>query len=281
MTKTRLAATATILLGVAAVATAAPAHTAQAADVPPAIAAAVNDNPHRTDAQKARDRYRNPAQTLAFFGIEPGMTVVEPLPGWYTEILGPLLAADGTYIGVNLPPHAYGSAERQARVHRWRDSFVASRADVFGPRAHARFLLTEDGFSAPDSVDAIVAFRSTHGWIYRGIADEVFAEFYRVLKPGGVLGIVQHRDREDSAYNAYDRRGYLKESLVIDLVENAGFKLEAKSEINANPKDTKDYEIGVWALPPRLRVDDEALKEKHRAIGESDRMTLKFVKPAG
>lgn len=245
-----------------------------------AIDRAVNDNPFRSEDQKARDRYRHPAETLAFFGATPGMTVVEPLPGWYTEILGYLLKDKGSYIGVNMPPRLSADTERRARTHAWRDSFIAAKGALFGPRAYARFLLTEDGLAAEDSVDLILAVRSTHGWVYAGQAGDVMAEFFRVLKPGGVLGIVQHRENEDSPNTIEDQRGYLKESFVIALAEAAGFELAAKSEINANPKDSKDYERGVWELPPVLAVKDEALKEKHRAIGESDRMTLKFIKPA-
>lgn len=245
-----------------------------------AIDRAVNDNPYRTPEAKARDVYRHPAETLRFFGIRPDMTVVEPLPGWYTEILAALLKDKGSYIAVNMPPRLSNDPERRAAIHGWRDSFIASKGDLFGPRAYARFLLTEDGFAAENSVDAILAFRSTHGWVYSGVAGDVMAEFFRVLKPGGVLGIVQHRENEDSPNRIEDRRGYLKESFVISLAEAAGFRLADKSEINANPKDSKDYKRGVWELPPVLAVSDESLKPKHLEIGESDRMTIKFIKPA-
>lgn len=257
---------------------AAPALAADAPDVN-AIETAVNQNPHRTDEQKARDVYRHPVETLAFFGLRPDMTVIEPLPGWYTEILGVMLKDTGTYIAVNFPPDPAGDLERQARSHRWRDMFIPSKAEVFGPNAHARFLLTEPGVAAPGSVDAVLAMRVFHGWVYSGKADEVLAELFRVLKPGGVLGIVQHREDPDADRTPYDRRGYLKQDFVIGAVENAGFELVGTSEINANPDDTKDYDRGVWALPPSLAVEDPALKEKHREIGESDRMTLKFIKP--
>ena len=246
-----------------------------------AIEAAVNDNPYRTPEQMARDTYRHPAETLAFFGLEPDMTVAEVLPGWYTEIFGHLLKDNGTYFAINLPPDPHGDPDRFRRMHAWRNGYIASKGELFGDRAFARFLLSDIGFTAPESVDMVLMFRAFHGWVYSGVVDEALDEVYRVLKPGGVLGIVQHRERPDADYTAYDRRGYVKQEFVIDVARNAGFELAEASEINANPDDTKDYEIGVWALPPSLAVDDLDLQRKHRAIGESDRMTLKFVKPAG
>jgi len=249
-----------------------------------AIEAAVNDNPHRTDEQMARDEYRHPVETLSFFGIEPDMTVAEALPGWYTEILAHLLREEGRFIGFNMHPDNYAdSPEYREAVTEWKESFSEENAELFDgmmDRAHARFVAGGDsGLAEPGSVDAVIAMRAFHGWVGRGVADEVVAEIYRALKPGGIFGVVQHREDEDSENTPEDYRGYLKESFVIETVENAGFELLEKSEINANPKDTKDYEIGVWALPPSLRVDDPEKKEKHREIGESDRMTLKFRKP--
>jgi len=246
-----------------------------------AIGAAVNDNPYRTPEQVARDKHRHPVETLTFFGLEPDMTVAEVLPGWYTEILGHVLEGRGTYFAINLPPDPHGDPERFRRMHAWRDGFIASKGELFSDRAFTRFLLSDVGFAAPESVDMVLMFRAFHGWVYSGKVDEALAEIYRVLKPGGVLGVVQHRERPDAEYTAYDRRGYLKQRFVIDVARNAGFELAETSEINANSDDTKDYEIGVWALPPTLAVDDPELQRKHRAIGESDRMTLKFVKPAG
>lgn len=241
-----------------------------------AIEAAVNDNPYRTEAQMARDQYRHPVETLSFFGLRPDMTVAEALPGWYTEILAQLVKDDGSYIAIHRPPEAGGNDERNA--HEWRDTYIDD-SGKFGARAFARFQLQPAGFAAPNSVDAVLVIRALHGAVYDGVADEVLDEIYRVLKPGGVLGIVQHREDPDSDNTPYDRRGYLKERFVVGLVESAGFELAGRSEINANPDDTKDYEIGVWALPPRLYYGEEG-RAKFLEIGESDRMTLKFVKPA-
>lgn len=251
---------------------------AQEPAISPELAAAIDDNPWRTAEQKARDRYRHPAETLAFFGVRPEMTVVEPLPGWYTEILGPLLREKGRYIAVNMRRET-NPAEGEGPD--WPQTFLAGKTTMLGENARAAYLLTDEGLAPDGSVDAILSIRAFHGWVYSGVIDRVLAEFHRSLKPGGVFGIVQHREFEESANTPADRRGYLKESFVIETVEAAGFELAATSEINGNPADTKDYEIGVWALPPRLYGDDVEAKRTHARIGESDRMTLKFVKPAG
>lgn len=251
---------------------------AQEPVISPELAAAVHDNPWRTAEQKARDGYRHPAETLAFFGVGPESTVVEPLPGWYTEILGPLVRERGRYIAVNMPREPRPG---EAAPPPWPETFLAGKETMLGDRARAAVLLTDEGFAPENSVDAILSIRAFHGWVYSGDIDRVLAEFYRSLKPGGVFGVVQHREFEDSPHTPADQRGYLKESFVIEKAEAAGFRLVAKSEINANPADTKDYEIGVWALPPTLYGKDVEAKRRHIRIGESDRMTLKFVKPAG
>jgi len=249
-----------------------------------AIRAAVNDNPLRTPEQMARDKYRHPVETLRFFGIEPGMTVAEALPGWYTEILAHLLREEGRYIGFNLHPDNYADSPRyQEAVAQWRENFTEENAELFAgmeDRADARFVAGGEGtgIAEPGSVDAVIAMRAFHGWVGRDVADAVLADIHSALKPGGTFGVVQHREDESSENTPEDGRGYLKQSFVIETVENAGFELVGTGEINANPKDTKDYEPGVWALPPSLRVDDPELREKHLEIGESDRMTLKFVK---
>ncbi len=248
--------------------------------ISPAILDAVGNNPYRTPEQMARDRYRHPAETLAFFEVGPEMTVAEPLPGWYTEILGFLLRDEGHYIALNLPPRQRGNDAGEAPKKGWSERFMERYGTMLGPNARAAYLLTDEGFAPGNSVDRILAFRAFHGWVYAGVVDRVLAEFHRALRPGGILGIVQHRENEDSPHTPADRRGYLKQSFVIATVEAAGFKLVGTSEINANPEDSKDYDIGVWALPPTLRVDDLETRRAHMRIGESDRMTLKFVKVA-
>lgn len=259
----------------------APETDAKAAPADPAgdpIVAAVQANPHRSDAQAARDVYRHPVETLRFFGLEPDQTVTEQLPGWYTEILGALLAEDGHYIAVNEHPsllpedHPY----RPGRA-RFVDDFDTDRP-VFGERAEAATLGGPEPMIPDASVDTALVIRATHGMVYAGTLEPMLAEYFRILKPGGVLGIVQHREDPASQNTPADRRGYVKESDVIEWVTAAGFELAEKSEINANPKDTKDHPPGVWALPPVLTLGDEN-RDTYLAIGESDRMTLKFVKP--
>lgn len=241
---------------------------ATATAVNPAIRAAVDD-PARPEAERARDQYRHPAETLAFFGLKPDMTVVEIAPGagWYTNILAPVLAAKGQYVGVlTVAPRAEKrNAELKARI--------AAEPDRYGK---ARFVaMTADG-SWADGLDAdlVLTFRNAHDFAKN--AEVVFGAFFRALKPGGVLGIVDHRLPED---RTTPTDSYIKESDVIRFATDAGFRLDARSEINANPKDTADYPKGVFALPPTLTHGDTD-REKYLAIGESDRMTLRFVKPA-
>ncbi|WP_395344154.1 class I SAM-dependent methyltransferase [Ningiella sp. W23] len=243
-----------------------------------AIEKAVNDNSFRTDLDKERDQYRNPVETLAFFGIEPNMTVAElgPSSGWYTRILAPLTAEHGKYIGVNGSPNP--ESDRYERQMQWRESFIDHTSGLFGHNAAARYTGQTVPFAAPNSVDAMLIIRGMHGQIGRGTADALLPEVLTVLKPGGVLGIVQHREREDFDTDpTTTMRGYVKQSYVIELLENAGFELVDTSEINANPKDTADWERGVWSLQAGTPLDEK--DPKFREIGESDRMTLKFIKP--
>jgi predicted methyltransferase len=237
-----------------------------------AIAAAVAA-PTRTPANTARDRYRNPAETLAFFGVKPGDTIVELWPGggWYTEILGPLARAGGGTLYVAAP------WERLSRFQQPAD------ADLYGPLKLAEFPYAGDtNPKVPDgSADVVLTFRNVHNWRFGGTdkTADAFREIYAMLKPGGVLGVVDHRLNEDADSAREEKSGYMKESSIIAFAEAAGFQLAEKSEINANPKDRKDYEKGVWTLPPTLREGDKD-RDAYLAIGESDRMTLKFVKPA-
>ena len=227
--------------------------------------------PTRTPANVARDRYRHPKETLTFFGVQPGHTVVELWPGggWYTEVLAPYLASGGAlYV---IPPA--GSYDQRIRAK------IASNP-VYGAVQVATFNAGQPTAIAASSADVVLTFRNVHSWLdeERPIADQVFAEAFRVLKPGGTLGVVEHRLPEEAEDARQMTSGYVKVSTVRRLAEAAGFKFVEASEINANPMDTKDYPEGVWTLPPTFRLGDKD-REKYLAIGESDRMTLKFVKP--
>jgi predicted methyltransferase len=233
----------------------------------------------RSAENKARDKYRNPYQTLTFFGIKPDMTVVEIYPGrgWYTEILAPYLKDSGTLYAAEHPGDpSYEAVQRSLAAF---DDMVKAAPELYGEVKRTK--LTKDAdIAPPGSADLVVTFRNTHSWMGAGTADEAFAAMFKALKPGGVLGLVQHRGNPDVAQDPKAGTGYVTENYLIELAKKAGFELAEKSEINANPKDTKDYAKGVWTLPPTLRLGDED-REKYLAIGESDRMTLKFVKPAG
>ncbi len=231
--------------------------------------------PHRSAENRARDRYRHPAETLAFFGLEPGMTVVEMAPGggWYTEILAPALKGQGKLYAAIPDPEESEYGERFM-------TFLSSDADLYSEVQPVIFGPPErTSLGADGSADMVVTFRSTHGWINRGQAEDVYAAMFRVLKPGGVLGVVQHRADEGADPAVTAENGYVPEAYVIGLAEAAGFVLEEKSEINANAGDDHDHPEGVWTLPPSLRLGDEGRAE-YEAIGESDRMTLRFRKPA-
>jgi predicted methyltransferase len=232
----------------------------------------------RSAENKARDKYRHPYETLTFFGISPDMTVVEIYPGrgWYTEILAPYLKESGTLYAAEHPGDpSYEAVQRSLAAF---DEKVKAAPELYGEVKRTK--LTKDGdIAPPGSADLVVTFRNTHSWMGAGTADEAFAAMFKALKPGGVLGVVQHRGNPDVAQDPKGGSGYVNEDYAIELAKKAGFELAEKSEINANPKDTKDYPKGVWTLPPSLRLGDED-RDKYLAIGESDRMTLKFVKPA-
>ena len=238
----------------------------------------------RSETNKARDKYRHPRETLAFFGVAPNQNVIEIWPGggWYAEVLAPLLRDGGSYTGVIPDPAKAGDAAAQAGTARnnqkLRDLFAA-RSDVFGKTK----LLEVDGaapvFGAPASADVVLTFRNAHNWVMDGNEQAMFKAFFAVLRPGGTLGVVDHRARPDQPAAEMKTSGYLPEAYVIELATAAGFELAEKSEINANPRDSKDYPGGVWTLPPRL-AKGELDRAKYLAIGESDRMTLRFSKPA-
>lgn len=234
---------------------------------------AVSNN-KRTEAFTQRDQYRHPVETLTFFGMKPDMTVIEISPGagWYTEIIAPYLAARGEYImATNKPTKEYQIKNAKA-IESWLKANPAVKAKIVDFAPPSQISLGED-----NSADMVVTFRNVHNWVGQGAAQKVFKAFYNVLKAGGTLGVVEHRMPENSK-DTSGKSGYIKESVVIKIAKEAGFKLEEKSEINANPKDTTVHPHGVWTLPPSLRLGEKN-RDHYLKIGESDRMTLRFVKP--
>jgi predicted methyltransferase len=231
----------------------------------------------RSPANRARDIYRHPKATLQFFGMRPDQTVVEITPGggWYAEILAPLLNDNGHYIAAEKAPSA--DSEARSDDSALRRKFAADPAH-YGNARIVEFDAAAPKFGAPGSADVVLTFRNVHNWVMAGTGPAMFKAFFDVLKPGGVLGVVDHRAGEGAAIDAVKGSGYLPTPYVVKLATDAGFVLEESSEVNANPKDTRDYPKGVWTLPPTLALGDQD-KAKYQAIGESDRMTLKFVKP--
>jgi predicted methyltransferase len=241
----------------------------------PGLIAAVSD-PARTAAFVARDKARHPAEELAFFGIAPNMTVVELWPGggYWTEILGPYLAKGGTYYAsLNAP----GDKEEDAGVQRWR-ARVAAQKDRLGTIHETMIGAGHFEIAPPGSADLIVTFRNLHNVMGDGSADQALAAAFKALKPGGILGIEEHRGRNDKPQDPKAKDGYVREDYAVALAKKAGFVLVGSSEINANPKDTKDWVDGVWTLPPTLSQKDKD-REKYIAVGEADNFVLKFQKP--
>ena len=244
----------------------------------PALAAIVA-NPDRDPANRARDRYRHPEATLSFFGVRPDSVIVEILPGgsgYWTEILAPYLKDHGRYVAA-VGDRASSSQEEQKTIAAFTAKFVAS-PQRFGAIEVTEFSGDKYAVAAPESADFVLTFRNIHNWMAAGQAEAAFSAFYKALKPGGVLGVEEHRASADQPQDPLAKSGYVREDYAIALAEAAGFKLAGASEINANPKDAKDYPAGVWVLPPTFRLKDVD-REKYAAIGESDRFTLKFVKP--
>ncbi len=227
-----------------------------------------------------RDAHRHPEQTLAFFGVEPDHTVVEVWPGagWYTEILAPLLYEEGTLIAAHFDP--------ESDVEYFRDSLESYQRMLQRPRSNLdRVELSvlnydpEQPMAEPESADRVLTFRNVHNWLSAGEeeAQIVFDKFYAALKPGGKLGVVEHRARAGVSLEEMIESGYVAEDLVISMAEEAGFELLSRSPINQNPQDSADHPEGVWTLPPTLRLGDED-RARYLSIGESDRMTLLFIK---
>ena len=236
---------------------------------------------HRSRANKARDQYRHPRETLLFFGLKPDMTVVEiwPSGGWYTEILAPVLRDKGKL-------YLADSAIENPKLPNWQRDLREKREALYArqPALYGKPVFTSLGapdyvaIAPPGSADIVLTFRNVHNWSLAKTDALVFKAFFDALKPGGTLGVVEHRANPGTSFEQQVKSGYMTEAHVMELAQKAGFRFVAKSEVNANPKDTKDHPNGVWTLPPmsRGRLDPE----KYLAIGESDRMTLKFEKPA-
>lgn len=241
----------------------------------------------RREADSVRDQWRNPRLTLEFFGVEADDTVVEALPGggWYGRILAPWLAAEGQYYGLNYPMSVFEQLfpnmndEQRARLEGWEAGFPAAAAAWGGP-AQGGYTFGAIPESAAGTADVVLYIRALHNMARFGQLDVAVNDAWTLLKSGGVVGVVQHRAPADETDERADgSRGYLREADVIAAFEARGFVLEAASSINANPNDPADHEIGVWALPPSLRVDTDEQRAANTAIGETDRMTLRFRKP--
>jgi len=232
----------------------------------------------RSAANRARDAYRHPKETLQFFGVTKDSHVVELWPGggWYTEILAPYLRDSGKLVDTNFDPAtAQGEQKEHAQAF---EALLASNPGLYGKVEVVHIKPPTDITLGPDgSADVVLTFRNFHNWIMGGFAKNVVDAAYKVLKPGGVFGVVEHRADPGTDAKTSAESGYVSEQAVIDMAQAAGFKLAGKSEINANPKDDHKHEGGVWALPPVLRNGDKD-RAKYAAIGESDRMTLKFTK---
>ena len=245
-----------------------------------ALAAAVA-SPQRTDKAKARDVYRHPQETLQFFAVEPSQTVLEIAPGggWYTDILAPYLHDHGTLYAAQYQSPSPAAAEEEKAAREAFERKLAATPAIFGNVVDGTLHAGQfSGFPSNGNIDRVLTFRNIHNWIEDGQLDANLRAFYAALKPGGVLGVEEHRAPPGTPVQKMIETGYVTEAYVIERVQAAGFVLAGRSEVNRNPRDTKDYPNGVWSLPPTYRGGDVD-RARYAAIGESDRMTLKFVKP--
>jgi predicted methyltransferase len=233
--------------------------------------------PYRTQANVVRDIHRHPVETLTFFGVKETNTVVEILPGsrgYYLEILAPFLKDRGVYIAANRDELAAPQylADHQKFLARLKED-----PEIFAKVKVTKFNADRHEIAPAGSADFVLTFRNLHNWLERNEIDGALRAFHRALKPGAVLGVVDHRGRTDLSQEAQMKLGYVREDVAIKIIEKAGFKLAATSPVNNNPKDTKDYPDGVWTLPPNLRLGEKD-RAKYQAIGESDRFTHRYVR---
>jgi len=235
------------------------------------------DSPERSAANRARDIYRHPLEVLTFFGVRNNATVVEiwPAPdGYWTEILAPYLKDHGHYIAAwfeDTPSHHRANEVFAAKLEAAPALFGKIEIKVFAGERHE--------IAPPESADFVLTFRNLHNWMADGEEAQAFRTFYHALKPGGILGLVEHRAPADQPQDPLAKSGYVRQDVAIEFAKDAGFQFLGSSEADANPKDTKDYSAGVWALPPVFRLKDQD-HDKYAEIGESDRFVLKFMKPA-
>ncbi len=239
---------------------------------------ALVEGEHRSAANRARDVYRHPVETLEFFGIAPDMEVVElwPFGGWYTEILAPYLRDRGIYYAAAMDPDR--ASPEELRYNEGLEQLFSTRPDLYSRVRMSVLDKNRMEIAPPGTADLVVSFRNIHNWVWAGMEKDVFAAAFRALKPGGVLGVVEHRHPDPDFEPRQPGQGYVGEEYAIRLIESAGFRLTGRSGVNDNPRDTKDYPRGVWTLPPTW-AEGSKDREKYAAIGESDRFTLRFVKP--
>lgn len=237
------------------------------------------DGPQRSASNRARDRYRNPGPVLTFCDVTADSHIIEILPGsagYWTEILAPLVKHAGRYTAAipkpnpDLPDVMKGIGDFKAKL--------AADPVSFERVATTDFVADGTELVVAGSASHVLTFRNLHNWMATGRAEQVLAASYRALRPGGILCIEEHRGRSDEPQDPKAKSGYIREDYAREMIERVGFRFVASSDVNANPRDTKDYSVGVWALPPTYRLKDQD-REKYAAIGESDRFLMKFVRP--